>query len=863
MRLLSRALLLAALPFSLGAQRIPTPSDALGLQVGADRVLADYAQIRRYFETLAKASPSVRVDTMGLSSEGRPFIVATISSPENIRNLARIRADQALLADPRKLSRADEARLVAEQPTVLLISCNIHATEIGSSQMAMELAYRLATVDTLQRRLEHVVVLLVPSMNPDGQQMVTDWYRLGLGGKWEGGPLPWLYHKYVGHDNNRDWYMVTQKETRAVTDLLYRQWFPEIFYDVHQQGNEGTRLALPPMVDPLNPNIDPIIVRGISQIGITMSFALESHGKSGAGDGVTYDMWWHGGARGTPTRHNMIGLLTEAANVKVATPITQKLEDLKGHPRGLPKYEAKVQFPNPWPGGVWRLRDIMDYEMIAAEALIKLGGDQREQYVRNFVQIARNQIRLGSTQAPYAYRIPVAQSDPMATEKLLEVLRVGGVEITRGSDAWIVPMSQPYRAHAKDLLEVQRFPKMEKYPGGPPERPYDVAGWTLPYQMGVKVEAVNTPIFEAGVPVTELAPTAPRECLKVAGPSTGMNWSALAASDLDSYRNVWKALAKGTPVTVSAVASAAAAGGRAGTFFVRGNPATLAGIAPKGCSRPVGTGGTPVGGRTIGRAPRVALYRSYTANMDEGWTRWLFEQTGIPFTSVSDSVVKAGRLRDQFDVFIVPDMNLREARDGSPASQVPPQYAGGLGAGGLAELKQFAERGGTLVLLDHASEIGTSVLGVPVRLIQVGARNETDGDLAARTRARDEATGGLFAPGSVLRVLTSARHPVNYGMGDTAGVYFTNSVTYDVPQDAPVQVLARYPADTAAILMSGFLQGAREIAGKAAAIEVAVGQNGGRVVMFGFRAQYRGQSYGTFRMLFNAMLEGAAGPERR
>jgi hypothetical protein len=380
--------------------------------------------------------------------------------------------------------------------------------------------------------------------------------------------------------------------------------------------------------------------------------------------------------------------------------------------------------------------------------------------------------------------------------------------------------------------------------------------------MGVTVAAVNSPVFDTGVPIAELAPTAVRECLKVPGGPGGTRWWAFSASDLESYRVVWKALMKGTPVTASPSASAAAVGGRPGTFHVRGDAQAAEGLAPRGCVHPV-AGAAPLGGRVITRAPRVALYRSYTANMDEGWTRWLFEQMGVPFTSVSDSVVKAGRLRDQFDVLIVPDMNLREARDGNPASQVPPQYAGGLGTGGLAELRQFAERGGTLVLLDHASEIGTSVLGLPMKLIQVGARNDNEGDLAARTRARDEATGGLFAPGSVLRVLPDGRHPVNYGMADTAGVYFTNSVTFDPAPDANVQVLARYPADTSAILMSGFLQGAREIAGKAAAVEVAMGQNGGRVVMFGFRAQYRGQSYGTFRMLFNAMLEGAPGVGRR
>ena len=732
------------------------------------------------------------MDTLGPSTQGRPLIVVTVSSPENIGRLDAIRSAQAKLADPRTLSVEDEARLIATQPSVLVIQCNIHATEIASSQMVMELAYRLATVDTLQRALANTVVLLIPSANPDGQDMITKWYREGLGTRWEGGPLPWLYHPYVGHDNNRDWYMITQKETRLISDLMYRRWFPEVFYDVHQQGNDGMRLTVPPHVDPINPNVDPLIVRMINHIGSEMSLALESRGKLGVGDGVTYDLWWHGGARSTPTRHNMAGVLSEAASVNIATPIQQKLGELKGHERGLPKYEKRVNFPNPWPGGWWRLRDIVDYELIAAEALVLMLSQQRGEYVRNFVGLGRKQIRLGQTEAPYAFVIPAGQRDPAAADRMVEVLQLGGVEVEQlvtplvsngaswAPSSYLVRMSQPYRAHAKDLLETQRFPKMEKYPGGPVERPYDVAGWTLPLLMGVRVAEVRDPIKPSVK--TTIVPRRP---------------------------------------------------------FVH---------------KPV---------LFTGKAPRIAIYKPWTANMDEGWTRWVFDQHRVPYTSLTDSIIKAGRLSDRFDVILVPDMRLRELTGGMADSLVPPKYAGGVGDAGVAALKSFTESGGMLILLDRSSELATTALGVPAKLIRVPPRRDDwyDDDFARMTDSLGRGTAQLYAPGSIFRMLVDTQHPVGRGMPDTAAAYFTNSVTFDVSQESSVRVIAKYPSKGEDILLSGFLQGAESIAGKAAVIEARVGR--GRVVMFGFRPQYRGQSYGTFKMLFNALSSGGARPPRQ
>ncbi|MBK8646468.1 MAG: hypothetical protein IPN16_07995 [Gemmatimonadetes bacterium] len=884
------------------AQAPPHPREVLGHEVGADRQLADWGQIGAYFTRLA-ASPAVRVDTLGLTTAGLPFLAVAISHPDNMRRLEEIRRNEARLADPRGLSAEEEARLVREQPAVVLISMNIHATEIASSQMSMELAWRLATNDTLQAALRNVVLLMFPSMNPDGQQMITEWYRKGVGTRWEGGPIPWLYHPYVGHDNNRDWYMVTQRETRLATDFLYTRWFPQVVYDVHQMGNSGMRIFVPPMVDPVNPNLDPLIVRGINLIGAQMSWALEQAGKQGVGDGVLYDLWWHGGFRGTPTRHNMVALLTEAASVRIASPIVQKPEELTGHSRGLPRYEMRTSFPNPWPGGTWRLRDIVDYELIAAEALVKFASRQREELVRGFVQMGRRQVALGASASPRAFLIPKAQRDPGAARQLLQVLQVGGVELRDAKDAWVVRMDQPYRAHAKDLLEVQRFPAVERFPGGPVERPYDVAGWTLPFQLGVRVMESDT-IPPGSLPLLPSVETTACVPPERTGAKIGA-WFVLDARDTESYRLVMQAVRAGWTVRVGTEryhVPGFGTGFPAGTFYVRrgGGPrgrtrlgapqsfpspdvaasagalappqrSSLGGLAPRPRTPGAQRGGVDIAlecrpsldviPRTepLAKLPRIALYRPWTASMDEGWTRWLFDQHDVPYITIVDSTVKAGRLRDQFDVVLVPDMSLREARSGMSTAAVPAAYAGGLGDAGLSELARFVSDGGTLLLLDHAAEIGTSALGVPVSLTTVRGRADGDGE------GRGGSTGSagresLYAPGSILRVLVDTTQRLAAGLGDSAAVYFTNSVTFDVPPGSPARPLLRYPVRGSEILMSGFLQGAQEIAGKAAAVDVPMGR--GRVIMFGFRPQYRGQSVGTFKVLFNALLAGGSSGQR-
>jgi ribosomal protein S18 acetylase RimI-like enzyme len=812
---------------------LPTPSDVIGIPIGADRTLADWPQILRYFATLAQRSNAVKLDTIGVTTQGRPMIVAAISTPANIRRLDAILAAQKRLADPRTLSTAAEDSLVAQQPVVLWISCNLHSSEIGASQMAMELAYALVTTDSLQQSLQNVVVALVPSMNPDGMQMIVDWYKTGLGTPFEGGPMPWLYHQYVGHDNNRDWYMVTQKESRVVSSALYGKYFPQIFYDVHQQGSNGMRLTVPPHIDPINQNVDPRIVRGINMVGHRMAWALQQAGKTGVGDGITYDLWWNGGARSTPTRHNMIGLLTEAASARIATPITISPDSVVANPRGL-RNEPRVNYPSPWKGGLWRLRDIIDYELIAAQALVDLSSEMRGDVVRSMVQVARTQIESG---AGKRYAIDAAQHDPAAAYELVQVLRRSGVEVTGDDDevrrtrgAWTISLEQPYAAHVRDLMEVQRWPASAG------DRPYDVAGWTLPLQMGVSARLESTSARSA-----PLAEATPGNCALA---STGN--VTLELRDSRAYPAAFAALKRGARVDLHRNAESATATMASGA---------LKGFTPSGGWCGVATTATVTGDRTrLARAARVALYKPWTASMDEGWTRWLFDTQGVPYTNVTDSVMRRGNLNAAFDVLIIPDMSLREARDGLSEKAAPAPYTGGLGADGVRAISEFVAAGGVLVTFDRGSELAMdAVPDLPLRRISPAARSAPARD----GRARDDSTGAapgakIVAPGSILRTLSARGHQLTMGMPDTVPVYFTNSTAFDVTDSSRVAVPLRYPAAERDLLLSGYLSGGEAIAGKAAAVDVASGK--GRVVMFGFRPQYRGQSWGTFKLLYNAIL---------
>ena len=834
-------------PAPVAAVAIQSPEAFFGFRMGADAQLADWPSIEKYFAAVAAASDRVELADAGPTTEGRRLVAAIVSSPGNIRRLEQIKAANQRLADPRRIGAEEARALAASQPVVLAIGASIHATEIGATQAACELLHRLATAtdEATLAELEQVVLVLLPSLNPDGHVLSVDWYRKGKGTEFEGGPMPWLYHKYVGHDLNRDSFMMNMAESRSLSGFFYRQWHPQVFLAMHQMGPRGPRMFVPPNFDPIDPNYDPIIWRTAGLLGHAMALALEEDGHAGVVQNAMYDYYWPGYEDSVPLGHNTVTLLTEVASVRVATPITVQPSELQGSPRGLPEYRARTTFPNPWPGGRWTLRDIVDYDLSAARGLIEGAARYRQELVWNFHAMARKAVDSGAKGGPFAFILPPDQHDPRAAHKLRQLLLDGGVEIQRALEPFrvaetvypegtdLVLMAQPYRAYAKTLLEKQDYPVMRPAPGAPPDRPYDVAGWTLPYQMGLRVDRIEQ-TFEPppASRLTEAALTPGRlwgerkpDFYVVDGRGTG---AVVAANRL---------LGAGQAVAwTTAPTEVAGSAGAAGALVVKHSDqarAVLERAVTELALQVTGGRGKPPVTQPLARL-RIGLLKPWVENLDEGWTRWLLEQHEFPLQTLTDQDVRRGGLRAAHDVIVLPDASAERLRDGHAPGTVPPEYAGGLGAEGVEALAAFVRDGGTLVALDSSSQLAIEALALPVRDVLAGLPPEE-----------------FFCPGSLLRLEIDTAQPLGFGLQPASAAFFTFGGAFEPAPDAPgVHVVARYGSRD--VLMSGWLEGESRIAGKAAVVEARVGK--GRAILVGFRAQHRGQAWGTFRLLFNALL---------
>jgi hypothetical protein len=776
----------------------PSPASLLGFKPGDDRTIADWGQIVKYFTRLDAASERVQVRTLGQTTGGRPLVVAFISAPENIRNLAKFQDIQRRLADPR-LAPGEAARDVLAQTgkTVVAISCSIHSTEIVASQMSMQLAYELASAEDAATReiLQNTILLLIPAANPDGVDIIANWYRKTLGTPYEGTEPPELYHHYAGHDNNRDWFMLNLRETQLITRLFWREWFPQIVYDVHQQGAMGSRFFVPPFFDPPNPHIPPLLLREVGLIGHKIAADLQAEGRQGVITNALYDTWWHGGFRTAPYYHNSVGILTEAASARLMSPVEVTREQLaRSSSRGMPSaLQSATNFPDPWPGGTWRPRDIMSIEMTASRAVLSMAAKYRERYLRNFYELGRAAVSdIQGDEATAAYRIPKKQGNDENLAKLIGSLVAQGVEVYRVERErsynassgtaqgglvrripvgdYIIPLAQPYRANVLALFERQVYPD-RRTAGGEAERPYDVAGWTLPMQMEIDVIPVPQTLFDSG----------------------GYRTPAYrpVSDETDVRRDLGLPLQTGKASPIE-------------------NPLTR-------------------------RDVRLALYRSWTNSMDEGWTRYVFDTFNVPFQPLLDKEVRAGNLRARHDVIVLPSMRLREIIEGRSREIAPPEFMGGMTEAGVDNLRRFVEEGGTLVCFDAAAELAIKRFKLPLRNVLENVK-----------------TSEFYGPGSILRLEVDTTHPLARGFRPNVDAYFINSSAYELTDGANgrVRVVARYAERD--VLRSGWLLGEKLIAGKVALAEVTLGR--GRVVLFAFRPQHRAQTWGTFPFIWNAIM---------
>jgi hypothetical protein len=532
-RLLTALLLSVLASGTLLAQAVPTPTSHFGFEPGDHRKLADWGQLTSYFEKVAQASPRVALDTLGSTTRGRPLVMLTITSPENQGRLGELRAIQKKLADPRTIgSTAELERLLEQGKTVVLITHGIHATEVGGSQMAARLVHRLASSNDpdVQEILSNVVLLDIPSLNPDGLQWVAEWYDRWVGTRYEGAPLPWLYHFYTGHDNNRDWYAFTQAETQLTVRRAHNVWHPQIVHDIHQMGSSGARIFFPPFIDPYEQNVDPGLISGVNQLGAYMAAELAAQGKKGVVIHNRYDGFTP--ARAYQHYHGGVRILSETASARIATPVTVSWDDLRAG-RGLDATAPAWNFPWPWEGGEWGLPDIVDYMEAGAFALLSNAARNRRYWLQNFYQVNRRAVE-GWDRWPEAWVIPAGQANRAGLAYVLKILTTGAVEVHRAEQpfrvggrsfpqgSYVVPMRQPFASFAQTMLEIQRYPDLREYPGGPPIRPYDVTAHTLGLLMEVEYFPVSDPVtvplsapveipgWEFRLPEALRAPNAPR-----------------------------------------------------------------------------------------------------------------------------------------------------------------------------------------------------------------------------------------------------------------------------------------------------------------------------------------------------------------
>jgi hypothetical protein len=834
------AILLSA---SAMAKSPPSPSEFLGFEVGGDRRLADYRQIASYFRTLAAASGRIQVENLGPTTMGNELILAAISSEQNLREVKKYQEIARQLADPRGLPPSKIDALVNDGKAIVLVTCNIHSTEIGASQMAMEWAHALVTQndpDTL-RRLDNVILLLVPSLNPDGQIMETEWYRKNLGTKYEGMRLPWLYHHYVGHDDNRDWFMLTQKETRALNHAVYFKWFPQVWLDEHQMGSTGPRIFVPPYAEPVAKTINPLIWRGVNLIGSTMAWRLEEQNKSGVIHAYSYDAYWPGGTKNTAWWKNIFGLLTEVASARMATPIEIPSTELAGGRKGLIEYGQQTSFPNPWPGGRWRLRDIIDYERIASDALLESCSDHRRDFLSASVAMAQSAIAAGKPDE--YYRIQMEQRDPVTAARLAHLMREHGVSVQTTGDgkAFVIPSAQPYGRFVAEMLGVQRYPKVKMAAGPSIITPYDVAAWSLPLMMGVEVQKVVLSAAESKAlrPISET--DWPAGKLDGAAPAYALSHDANNASRL-----INAALKAKRPVAL-ARADFSSDGVRypAGTVLLEPG-ADLNPLAAKHHLKLQRLSQVPAAPLAKLREVRVGLYKPWLASMDEGWTRWLLEQYEFNLKTIDNGAVKSGKLNAAFEVIILPDVQKEVIVEGKPKREddsmkyftdFPPEYANGIGKEGTKNLKDFVSNGGTLIALAESGDLLIDEFNIPVRNVLAKAKPET-----------------FSCPGSLLRLELNSGHPITYGMPAETAAFVNEPIAYQTVlpgEEMQRTVLAWYPEDTEDVLLSGWIHGSEKLVRRAAAVALTYGK--GKIVLFGFRVQHRAQTEATFKLLFNAI----------
>jgi hypothetical protein len=921
-RLLACAVILAGAA-AAGAQTVTSPKQFFGFNIGDDYQLATYTQFVDYWQKLDKESDRMKVVEIGKTAEGRPQLMAIVTSPENHKKLDRYKEISRRLATVDGLTDDQARALAREGKGVVWIDGGLHATEVLGAHQLIETVYQLVTrTDPETTRFLNDLVILAVHANPDGMELVSGWYmREKEPTRRSANGLPRLYQKYIGHDNNRDFYLSSQPESTNMNRVMYLEWFPQIMYNHHQTGPAGTVMFAPPFRDPFNYNFDPLIPAQLDLVAAAMHSRFAAEGKPGVTSrkGANYSTWWNGGLRTMAYFHNMIGLLTET--IGNPTPITipflpqRHLPDSNLHAPIAPQE--------------WRFRQSVDYSITANWAVLDIASRNKENFLFNIYQMGRNSIERGrrdswtptprriiAAQAalsggraggrganapaseeadapgggrggrggspedfnrllrdpairdPRGFVLPADQPDFPTATRFVNALLKTGVTVHRATapfavtgkkypaGSYVIKAAQPFRPHVLDMFEPQDHPDDIPYPGGPPTRPYDSAGWTLAYQMGVKFDRILDGFDGPFEKVSGLQTPAPG---KVTGTPAAGYLMTHAAND--SFIAINRLLAAGEEVAWLT------SGPSAGTFF----------ITAKGTTRPVveklaadlglsfeAAGARPAGESMPLRKVRIALADQYGGSMPSGWTRWILEQYEFPFEVVYPRNLDEANLAGRYDVIIFPSGvgpapagagrgfgGAGGGRGGGPQN-IPAEYQPMLGAYTAAatvpQIRKFLDAGGTVLAVGRSALNLAQLMELPVS----SHLTERSSDGSTRPIPAEK----FYVPGSILRVSVDTTAPIAHGITNPVDVFFDNSPVFALAPDAAlkgVRPVAWF--DSATPLRSGWAYGQGYLEGGVQVVDATVGA--GKLYLFAPEITFRAQPHGTFKFLFNGIYLGS------
>ena len=863
------------------AQSQITPPEAyLGFKPGADFHLMTYEQAIGYFEKLASQTDRMIVLDMGMTSEGRRMKYGVISSEENLAKLEYYKELNKKLSLVRGVNDAMAKQLADEGKVIVWIDGGLHGTEVAPAQLLPQLAYDLVTMeDNRTQMIRDQIITLIVFANPDGMTIVSDWYMKNVGTPYEVSPIPWLYHKYAGHDNNRDSFVSNLIETQNMNIATSQDWLPAILYNQHQTAPFPARIWIPPDAEPTNPNVHPLIVRWKNLIGAAMGKAFDEANQPGAISRVLFDTWYPGYATQVVDGRNTVSILTETQLYRYATPQFFQLRDFPREHQDLTK---GVFYPSPWLGGWWRIGDAVAYNWTACMSLLETAAKYRYDFLFNKWRMGKDVIERFASEPPYGWIISADQRDPFSTINLINKLLINGVEIYQSETgffhngvsypkgSYIILTSQPFGLFVKNLLEKQDYPDLRKYKhlwqgvvGAPkisrePIPAYDGAGWTLPLQMGTDCNEISKP-FEVRKKLIAQA--------EFPSGLLGGNGSSFIFSPADN----------GCYIAINSVLKA---GGKVkrtteefnldgkkypkGTFLLEASSmkqSELTRILSQ--AKTQAKRGNVSVSTTLVETPRIALYKSWKASMDAGWLSWIFEQFAFTFDTLTNAKVKVGNLNKRYDVIVLPDQWTASIIDGHKKGTIPPDYAGGIEMEGVDKLKEFVQNGGTLVCNESSCDLAIKHFYFPLKNVLEKVKPDT-----------------FSNPGSILKMKYNINHPLAYGLEENGYAFFTMGFVFETISDSakktqhekeqspdkdkkeppkpPVspkyikiepKTVASFPDDS--LLVSGWIQGERLIRDKPTILEVPYGK--GKVILFGFNVHNRAQAFATMKLLFNAM----------